>query len=165
MHESVKSSLEEYLHSGRNAPGVEEHLNECESCRKQVQAMREQSGLLRGLKAPAELEPSPGFYARVMYRIETQARPSIWSLFGESQFAERLVYASAMFVLLLGALLITSAGNATSDAELILAGEQLPAPVVVEQADPQTNREVILVNLATYQSGGDGAIYRTAAIQ
>jgi hypothetical protein len=45
-----------------------------------------------------EVEPDPGFYARVMNRIETQAKPSVWSLFAESMFAKRLAYASATFL-------------------------------------------------------------------
>jgi predicted anti-sigma-YlaC factor YlaD len=169
MHESVRDSLEDYLRPGSSVPGVEEHLRACESCRQEVEAIRKQNRLLQDLKAPAEIEPSPGFYARVINRIETQTRPSVWSLFGDSLFARRLVYASATFLLLLGGLLITSTqeAGATSDAELILAGEQLPAPVLVEQADPQRNREVILVNLATYSGSGsvDSGVYYPAGYQ
>ena len=107
MHEFVKGSLEEYL-SGAH-PETEEHLRTCESCRIEVEAMRAQSSLFASLKAPAEMEPGPGFYARVMSRVETQTRPSVWSLFGESLFAKRLVYASAACLVLFGAFLVSDA--------------------------------------------------------
>ena len=56
----------------------------------------------------AEAEPDAAFYARVMNRIETQARPSVWSLFGESMFAKRLAYASATFLVLIGVVFMSA---------------------------------------------------------
>jgi hypothetical protein len=106
------------------------------------------------LRMNEDMVPAPGFYARVMNRIRTQERPSIWSPFGESVFARRVAYGSATFLLLLSALLISSTPvEDTSEAELILAGDALPTPVT-ETTDEQRERELILVNLATY--GGDG---------
>ena len=63
-----------------------------------------------------------------MNRIETQVRPSVWSLFGESMFAKRLAYASATFLVLVGVVLCLGSGAgtaplATSDPHMILAGE------------------------------------------
>jgi anti-sigma factor RsiW len=155
MHESVKGSLEEYLRGGAG-PETEQHLRSCEECRNEVEAMRAQSRLFQSLKAPANLELDAGFYARVMNRVETQTRPSVWSLFGESLFAKRLVYASATFLVLLGSFL-ASAPPVDEDLmagtpEVILAGQQLPQPVSMD--DPQKDRDVILVNLASW--GGDG---------
>jgi hypothetical protein len=101
------------------------------------------------------MDPGGNFYARVMNRIETQARPSVWSLFGESPFAQRLVYASATFLLLLCSYMISShpeADLADDGPEVILAGQRAPEPVTM---DPQKDREVILVNLATWGGGGD----------
>lgn len=157
MHESVKESLEEYLRGGAH-PETDEHLRSCESCRIEVEAMRAQSLLFKSLKAPANIELDPGFYARVMNRVETQARPSVWSLFGESLFAKRLVYASATFMVLLGSYLASAPpvddGLVAGTPEVILAGQQLPEPVSM---DPQKDRDVILVNLASW--GGDGDTY------
>jgi hypothetical protein len=118
--------------------------------------MRVQSRLFQSLKAPANLEPDPGFYARVMNRVETQVRPSVWSLFGESLFAKRLVYASAMFLVLLGSFLASAPAVddelTAGTPEVILAGQQLPEPVSM---DPQKDRDVILVNLASWGGEGD----------
>ena len=115
--------------------------------------MRRQSLLFRTLKAPADAEPAAGFYARVMARVETQPQPSVWSLFADSLFAKRLVYASAMFLVLLGTALVSSTPSgeepyAAQGPEAILAGQQLPEPVTM--MDPGRDREVMLANLATY---------------
>jgi hypothetical protein len=118
--------------------------------------MRAQSLLFRTLKAPVEVEPPAGFYARVMNRIETQNRPSVWSLFADSLFAKRLVYASAMFLLLLGSVLVSSTPEdtyAVTGPEAILAGQELPEPVTM---DPGRDRDVVLVNLATWSDSGYG---------
>jgi anti-sigma factor RsiW len=153
MHEPVKGNLEGYLRGGSWPAGTEEHLSHCEECRKEVDAMRAQTALFRALKPSAEIEPAAGFYARVMNRIETQARPSPWSLFGESLFAKRLVYASATFLVLLGTVFVSSTQTGedavAGGPEVVLAGHYAPEPVSMD--DPQKDREVILVNLATYE--------------
>lgn len=113
--------------------------------------MQMHSSLFRSLRT--DVDPAAGFYARVMNRVETQARPSVWSLFGESAFASRLGYASAMLLVALGTVLVTSTGPeeplAVAAPERILAGESDPIPVTME--DPQQDRDVVLVNLATYR--------------
>lgn len=153
MHEPVRRRLEEFLRGGSGFADVESHLSHCEGCRREVESMRAQAELFRALRAPAGLEPGAGFYARVMNRIETGTRPSPWSLFGESLFAKRLVYASATFLVLLGTMLLSSTREddlaAGGSPELILAGHEDPEPVLM--VDQQKDREVILVNLATYQ--------------
>ena len=73
MHQPVTGHLEEYLHGGGPFPDVEEHLNKCVECREELDAMRAQSAMLRRALR-AEVEPSGGFYARVMNRIESQAK-------------------------------------------------------------------------------------------
>jgi anti-sigma factor RsiW len=153
MHEPVIGRLEEYLSGGGPFAEVEEHLKNCAYCRTELEAMQMQSALFRSLRAPQEIDPSAGFYARVMNRVETQARPSPWSLFGESVFAKRLAYASAMFLVLLGSVLATSPEPdetfAGAAPERIFAGEAHPTPVTME--NPQQDRDVVLVTLATHQ--------------
>ena len=153
MHEPVVSRLEELLNGDGPFTDVETHLKDCASCRKDVEAMQMQSALFRSLRAPREVEPDGAFYARVMNRIESQQKPSPWSLFGESLFAKRLGYASAMFLVAVGSVLVSGAGQeeplAVAAPEYIIAGEAHPAPVSMD--NPQRGRDVILVNLATYQ--------------
>jgi anti-sigma factor RsiW len=152
MHEPVKRRLEDYL-SGRGPYAeVEAHLKSCRDCREELEAMQASAAFLQSLRTP-EVEPSAGFYARVMNRVEAQVKSSVWSLFGESLFAKRLGYASATFLLLLGSLLFTSTEMeeplAAANPESIFSGEVHPVPVSME--DQQQGRDVVLVNLATYR--------------
>jgi len=152
MHQPVTERLEEYLHGSGAFPDVEEHLDKCVECRKEVNGMRAQAAMLRRALR-TDVDPAPGFYARVMNRIESQARPSVWSLFGESIFAKRLAYASATFLVLVGVVFMSSTQPdqplASSDPEVILAGPDRYTPVTMD--DGPRDREVVLVNLATYQ--------------
>ena len=69
-------------------------------------------------------------------RIESQARPSVWSLFGESMFARRLAYASATFLVLVGVVFVLSTQPdqplAASDPEMILGGPERYTPVTMD---------------------------------
>ncbi len=75
MHEPVVEGLEEYLAGearGARLEAIEQHLAECAACRENVMALRAQQELLRELRSPVVTGPAPGFYARVMERIEAQ---------------------------------------------------------------------------------------------
>src|SRR5439155_13666164 len=69
---------------------------------------------------PVEVEPRPGFYARVMERIEAQGA-SIWDLFFESAFGKRIAVASLALALLLGIFLVT---QERSEQPMIAEDEQ-----------------------------------------
>ena len=116
--------------------------------------MRTQAELFR-VAFKAEAEPDPAFYARLMNRIETQARPSVWSLFAESMFAKRLAYASATFLVLVGVVFMSAEqeqGFAYGDPDVVLAGDERYVPVNMDtEVDPERDRQVVLVNLTTYQ--------------
>jgi anti-sigma factor RsiW len=152
MHEPVVERLEEYIQGGGPYPEVEEHLSKCAGCREELDTMKAQAALFRRA-FHSEVEPGAGFYARVMNRIETQAKPSVWSLFAESMFAKRLAYASATFLILVGVVFVSAnqpdEAFASADPEVILAaGDEQYTPVSM---DTERDREVILVNLATYR--------------
>ena len=155
MHQPVIDRLEEYLDGNGPFPEVEEHLSKCASCRQDLAAMQAQTALFRRAFR-AEVEPDGAFYARVMNRIEAQARPSVWSLFAESMFAKRLAYASATFLVLVGVVFVSANEPdepfAASDPHMILAGDQQYTPVTMDvNMDMERDREVVLANLATYQ--------------
>jgi len=155
MHDPVIERLEEYLDGNGPFPEVEEHLSKCDGCRQELAAMQAQTALLRRAFR-ADVEPDGAFYARVMNRIEAQAKPSVWSLFGESMFARRLAYASATFLVLVGVLFVSANEPdqplASSDPHMILAGEQEYAPVRMDvDRDMERDREVVLATLASYQ--------------
>jgi hypothetical protein len=130
MHRRMRDEVERIL-EGKADPSPEH--------REEIAAMREQAAWIRGLRAPEDAEPKPGFYARVMERIEAQGPASIWSLFFDSQFALRLAVASMTVALCLGAYMISVEWTAPADhrAPAILAG----AP----------DRDAVLFNLVTYR--------------
>jgi anti-sigma factor RsiW len=152
MHEPVIQSLEEILRGGAPRAEAQAHLTGCRVCRDELAAMKMQSELFRAFRYPADVTPPPGFYARVVERIENQARPSIWSLFGESLFAKRLAYASMSLFVLLGTFVISSTRSEQAPVnapEAILAAED--SQQQLNSADVNQGRETILVTLASYQ--------------
>src|SRR5437016_3245364 len=114
MHRIIRDHLEEILAAPGSAPEhpAEKHLAECEGCRDLVATMRDHAVVLRQGHAPAEakpeVEPRPGFYARVMDRIEAQSPTSVWALFFDSMFGRRIALASLGLALLIGVYVISS---------------------------------------------------------
>jgi predicted anti-sigma-YlaC factor YlaD len=156
MHRLIRDHLEEILAGSKAEPAVGEHLRDCEECRSGVAAMREHAGLLHELRAPVvpEAEPRPGFYARVMERIEAQSAVSVWNLFFESSFGRRIAIASMALALLLGVYLVTSEQTAeativAAPATQLLPGEDGPGQVLAPSGAP--DQDSVLVNLVTYQ--------------
>lgn len=148
MHRSIRENLEEVLAGSEVGSQIREHFANCEECGSEVEAMREQARLLRNLRASAEdiPEPRPGFYARVMERIEAQGAVSIWSVFGESAFGRRLAVASMALALLLGTYLVT-----IEQSEHPVASSRSGS--VWDQAGRPgaPDRDAVLVNLVTYR--------------
>jgi predicted anti-sigma-YlaC factor YlaD len=151
MHGMIRDRLEEVL--ARPKPGLAgdlAHLDECAKCREEVAAMREQAEMLQSLRSE-EVEPRPGFYARVMEHIEAHGAVSIWNLFFESPFGRRIAVASMALAVLLGVYLVTSEqlaeqfndGGAPVQA---IAGEDQPGFV-----PGAPDRDSVLVNLVTYR--------------
>lgn len=162
MHQPIQDSLEDYLSGKVNSDrlkGFHTHLAECEECRNLVEAFQMHSRMIQVLRPPAQmaeglLEPSPGFYARVMGRIESQDGNSIWSLFLEPVFGKRLAFASmALFVLL------ASVAYTTTDASPVRAGMTTPEGILAVHdmeyppapgVDIQRDRDIVLTHLASY---------------
>jgi len=159
MHRLVRDHIEDIV-AGVESASVAEHLKACEACRSDVTAMRAQSAALRDLRAPDDAEPRPGFYARVMERIEAQGPASIWNLFIESAFGRRIAVASLALALLLGVYVISSERAADQP---IVAGQQAQPAVVLGEDAPglvigqmdasmdKSSNDDVLVNLVTYQ--------------
>src|ERR1043166_8638392 len=121
MHRLIRDHLEEVL-TGSN-PAAEQHLRECQECSAEIAAIREQAAMLREWRAPdAVLDPQPGFYARVLERIEARGATSIWSLFFESPFGRRIAVASLALALVRGVYLVAAEHAAT---ESVVAGPEL----------------------------------------
>ena len=100
--------------------------------------------------------PAPGFYARVMERIEAQGAVSIWNAFSDSPFGRRIAVASMALALLLGVYLVTSEPmpepfdrQPTGRFNSGLPEKISPAWRSRRTALP--DRDAVLVNLVTYR--------------
>jgi anti-sigma factor RsiW len=145
--------LEAYL-AGRSADAaamaLEAHIEACAECRAMVGGMRAQSDMVRVLKPGQEIEPAPGFYARVMERIEAQAAGSFWAVFLEPFFARRFMYASMALM----TMMVLAAATVNSEMDVHAA---VPMEMVTEISMPdssvfgeQNGRDVVFVNLASF---------------
>jgi predicted anti-sigma-YlaC factor YlaD len=150
MHRLIRDHLEEVLARPNGSGPAGEHLAECTECRDEIAVMREQAAQLRELRAPAETDPHPGFYARVMERIESQGPGSIWNLFFESAFGRRIAFASMALAVLLGLFLVSSEQFGPSNEPIQIAGEDQPGAVLTPAAGTP-DRDAVLVNLVTYR--------------
>lgn len=154
MHKPIKERLEDYLRgAGEQGYLVEfrAHLGGCENCREEVGAMEEQARLLRILGAE-EVEPAAGFYAHVMEIIEARRVASLGSVFLEPAFERRLIFASLAAVIVLGSYLFYTERSPLFEASspvTIMAAEPLDHSKF--GADPQSDREAVLLTLASYQ--------------
>jgi anti-sigma factor RsiW len=160
MHREIRDHIENVL-----AGSEPEHLAGCEECRSEVQGMQQHTALLRELCAPEGFvaEPRAGFYARVMERIEAEGPISIWNLFIESAFGRRIAVASMALAILLGVYLVTSersaqdpmiAGQEAQQQELVVAGEDGPARVIMQMEqspEGQSSEDAVLADLVTYR--------------
>jgi hypothetical protein len=183
MDPEIQKGLEDYLH-GRNAKarvkspahaqnlgqGFEERLAQAdEATRSEMAEFTRTASLLHALQAPDDesLQPAPGFYARVMERIEAQrAGNSFWSVFLNPQFSARLLMASGVLLVLLGVTLATTEndqglfGTAAPELVEVQQGDMMPDFAMETASEPievglvshsETGHDQMLVQLATYQ--------------
>ena len=152
MHRLIQDHLEEVLGS-RSHSAAEAHLAECRECREEISSMRQQAALLRTWKVPEvaeELAPRPGFYARLMERIEAQRPVSIWQIFSDSAFGRRIAIASMALALLLSVYLVSSERAAADPMHAaFVAGEDQPGMTMSRAGLP--DKDTVLVNLVTYR--------------
>ena len=169
MHREIRDHIEDVLAGQKRASSeAQEHLSQCDECRGEVQGMQEQTALIRELRAPEDFaaELRPGFYARVMERIEAEGPISIWNLFIESAFGRRIAVASLALALLIGVYMVTSERSAdetmvaaqeaqqAAPGQMIVAGEDAPAreiSLVDQSATDQSSEDAVLANLVTYR--------------
>lgn len=124
------------------------------------------TALLQQLRCPEDVSPRPGFYAKVMDRIEEQQKNSIWSVFLQPIFSKRLAFASMAFIMLLGVALFTA--NPQEDdviaydpngAPVVYTSEDQFSPVLegplhaspVALMDADQGRDIVLADLGSYQ--------------
>ena len=135
MHRIIQDHLEQVLAGVGPDPGHPAGQR-AEGRRRGAQAaMREQAAMLRQWRVAnrevGEVEPRPGFYARVMERIEAQTPGSVYELFFDSVFGRRLAMASLALALLLGVYVISSEEMASPQ---VAGGGSLKVTLVSDQA-------------------------------
>jgi hypothetical protein len=154
MHESIRRRLEELLDAGSSVWGndiPDEHLAVCPECSAEIAAMRDQAMVLRSLRAPEEVEPLPGFYARVMQRIEGGYVRSVWTIFADSPFGTRLAYASLTVAIILGSYVVSAERrDGHLRTETVVAQDVHYDPPVT--GDLAHQRDAVLENIAIHQS-------------
>ncbi len=160
MHAEVRDRLEEVLRSKGQGIGLKEvdsHLESCADCAQEVAALREQSRLVQQLRVDAE--PMPGFYARVLQRIEERAAKSIWAVFVYTPFGKRLAYASLALALVFCGYVI---GMEAQDGHMMgsLTGTVVTFPPASlsdtpVQGSETDRRDAVLVNFVNYEPSGN----------
>lgn len=151
MHDPVIQNLEAYL-EGRHVPELESHIRSCADCQAELTVFAVHSTLLHTLRVDEQIAPTPGFYARVSARIESQTKPSFWDLLLDPIFGRRLVYATTALVLLMSGFLMFSPVElmqvASTPERLLVA----PSSTAVMQSneDADHDRNVVLVDMVSY---------------
>jgi hypothetical protein len=113
--------------------------------------MQTQAGLVQALRAPEDVEPAPGFYARVVQRIEERAKDSMWGALICAPFTKRLVYSSLTVAVMLGTYVITQEsrdGHLLGSHAVIAQNTHYDAPVVGDEAQ---QRNAVLENFAAHE--------------
>jgi anti-sigma factor RsiW len=145
-------SLEEFL-AGTLEPAerqaVERHLSDCGQCREEVHGMQGVSLLFSSFAAEEAFDPTPGFYVRVMQRVEvSKPAPSFASIFAlDVVFARKLVYSCLLTIGLLGGYLISRESSYMSGP----TPEAMMAEQTQEGFDSAPASESMLVTLTNYE--------------
>lgn len=160
MHILLRENLEGYL-SGKLGPAVrqelETHLAACPGCREEWEILRSSAEDVRALRPPEgmDLDPAPGFYARVMERIDAEREVPFWAMLLDPAFGRRVAFACLMMLALLGA--YVAAFDQTDYSyqhmpEAILAGRAPGGPLSRAphfNSDLAHNRGAVLASLVT----------------
>ena len=153
MHQPVQDRIEEYLDNpgnGKIPSGFHAHLGSCSSCAQEVEVFQSHQRSLGVFKAPENAEPSPGFYARVLSRIEEQTPDSFLAAFLEPAFGRRLAIACVMLVLMMGTYLVKSEPDSDLAQPSGVVVSQKPAAEFEDGSINPRRRDAVLVNLASY---------------
>ena len=160
MDRRIEVMLEGYLVGSLTAEREAEFERALESAgaatQRQVAAMARHARLIRQALRAEEMAPAPGFYARVIGRIEAQRQAAVtfWDLFLEPYFFKRLALAALTLLTLLSATMFLTPSaheEALAEAPVIEMASE-PEPIhVMDTANQESNRDVILATLATYE--------------
>jgi anti-sigma factor RsiW len=152
MHSVVMENIEEFL-AGTLEPAehrsLQAHLDGCELCREEVSAMQSVSVLFESLRTNSAVEPIPGFYARVMQKVEvTKPAPFFSGIFGlDAVFGRKLVFSSLLTLGILGGYLISRESSYTAG----LTPDAVMAQQTQAAFDSAPAPDSMLVTLTNYE--------------
>lgn len=152
MHAVLLDRLEEYL-AGTLTPAArqtfETHLTQCESCRQEMDGLKDVAGLFASLRSDETLTPSPAFYSKVMTQVEERrSAPPFSNLFNlDMVFGRRLAYSCLLTIAVLGSFLFTRETRFSSSLSpaAVMAQQNLPV------FDSGTGRDNMLITLTSYE--------------
>ncbi len=152
MHGAIRDRLEDLLRAERPVTQhgeTADHLSSCSECLSEIKQMKGQAELLRSLRAPGDIDPAPGFYARVLQRIEERKKDSIWAFFIYSPFGNRLAYASLTIAIVLGGYVIAqeSRDGHLTGVRMVAQSVHTDVPVTGNQTE---QRDAVLENFVTH---------------
>jgi hypothetical protein len=161
MDRRIEELLEDHLRKSLTAERQAEFdravAAEDAETQRLIEQFEHQARLIRGaLRPAADVEPAPGFYGRVMTRIEAQRTPSLWAAFVEPLFFKRLALATATLLMLLSVGMLTTPDSDQVSIAPIVATTAAAEPIQVadNQAAPaahESNRDIVLVDLVSFQ--------------
>lgn len=136
MDAFLRDILEDYLSgtlSRTRKVDLEAHLARHPEAAEQLEQFRNTSLMLTELRVPEgePLGPEPGFYARVLQRIDQQQEEPFWAFFLQPLFVRRLAFGSLMWLALVGSYVI-SFSNPSEEAGRRLAGSVLTEQSVAD---------------------------------
>ena len=157
MHGPIRDRLEDLLKADGPATAgknVVDHFASCETCSSEFAARRDQSLQFATLRPRESAEPSAGFYARVLQRIEDRQSDSIWGLFIESGFSRRVAVACLTLAIALGSYVVREENHDGKILAVNMLAQSDPlhydAPVMGSQTE---QRDAVLSNFLEH--GGE----------
>ncbi|HXM43250.1 MAG TPA: zf-HC2 domain-containing protein [Bryobacteraceae bacterium] len=147
MHAVIIDDLERYLSGHLRLSALDRfraHLATCGECRREVDEVKESTGLLASLKPDESVDPPPSFVAQVMQSVALQPARSYWKSLGDFAFGRRVVFASLLTLAVLGTVLV-------SREESYAPNPTTPEAVMADAAGSSPNANQMLVTLASYE--------------
>lgn len=144
----------------RESAWLENHLQHCPACARLASDYQQLKNLTAELKV--EAEPQPYFTERLLARLSSEPKPSIWAAV-ERLYARAIPVFLIMVTLLVGVLfLVQPAERQLSQSEMLLFQNQNPLKemqALFEEERPE-NRQLKLLfagleNMESYQRGNN----------
>lgn len=155
MDSFLQERLEVYLAgrlSEQDLAEFERRLAADSAADEEMTAFRATADLFAEFKVDTseDMEPAPGFYYRVMERVEAEQGESVWSLFLQPFVVRRFAFAALMWLLMLGSVAVLHDDTTSQSVQLAdsILKQQPPEQIYVRLGpDLQQNRDSMLAVL------------------